>query len=70
MNLLRIILFPLIPVYAVIVKLRNLFFDKNILKEEIGIRYGYALFPDDGDTFDALLKKATPKVEVLVGGQG
>lgn len=44
-------------------------FDKNILKEEIGIRYGYALFPDDGDTFDALLKKATPKVEVLVGGQ-
>lgn len=45
-------------------------FDKNILKEEIGIRYGYALFPDDGDTFDALLKKATPKVEVLVGGQG
>jgi tetraacyldisaccharide 4'-kinase len=32
MSFLRIILFPFIPVYAVIVKLRNLFFDKNILK--------------------------------------
>ena len=32
MNFLRIILFPLIPVYAAIIKLRNLFFDKNVLK--------------------------------------
>jgi tetraacyldisaccharide 4'-kinase len=32
MNFLRIILFPLVPVYAIVVKLRNLFFDKNIFK--------------------------------------
>lgn len=42
--------------------------DKNLLKYEIGIRYGYAIFPDDGDTFEALLKKAVPKVEIKVGG--
>ena len=41
-------------------------FDKNLFKEEIGIRYGYAIFPDDGETFEALLKKASPKVEVKV----
>jgi len=41
-------------------------FDKNLFKEEIGIRYGYAIFPDDGETLEALLKKASPKVEVKV----
>ncbi len=43
-------------------------FDKNILKEEIGIRYGYAIFPDDGETVEALLKKAGPRVEIKVTG--
>ena len=32
MNFLRVILYPLIPVYAFVVWLRNLLFDKNILK--------------------------------------
>ena len=32
MKLLRIILLPLIPVYAVVIKIRNTFFDKNIFK--------------------------------------
>ncbi len=45
-------------------------FDKSLLKEEIGIRYGYAIFPDDGKTFETLLKKAGPRVEVKVGGEG
>lgn len=44
------------------------FFDKAVLKEGIGIRYGYAIFPDDGDTFESLLKKAGPRVEVKITG--
>jgi tetraacyldisaccharide 4'-kinase len=32
MNLLRIILLPFVPVYAAVVALRNLFFDRNIFK--------------------------------------
>jgi tetraacyldisaccharide 4'-kinase len=32
MNFLRFILIPFVPIFAFIVKLRNLFFDKNILK--------------------------------------
>ncbi len=32
MKLLRIILFPFIPVYAAVIKIRNRFFDKNIFK--------------------------------------
>lgn len=43
-------------------------FDKTMFKQEIGIRYGYAIFPDDGDTFEALLKKAGPRVEVKITG--
>ena len=43
-------------------------FDKSLLKEEIGIRYGYAIFPDDGETVEALLKKAGPRVEIKVTG--
>jgi hypothetical protein len=43
-------------------------FDRNLFKEEIGIRYGYAIFPDDGETFESLLKKASPMVEVKVAG--
>ncbi|MBI5049096.1 MAG: GAF domain-containing protein [Deltaproteobacteria bacterium] len=43
-------------------------FDKNLFNEDIGIRYGYAIFPDDGETFEALLKKASPMVEVKVAG--
>ena len=34
MNFLRVILYPLIPVYAFVVWLRNLLFDKNILKSK------------------------------------
>ncbi|MDP2681232.1 MAG: GAF domain-containing protein [Deltaproteobacteria bacterium] len=43
-------------------------FDKSLFKEEIGIRYGYAIFPDDGETVEALLKKAGPRVEIKVTG--
>ena len=32
MKLLKLILFPLVPVYFLVIKLRNLFFDKNIFK--------------------------------------
>lgn len=41
-------------------------FDKSLFKEDIGIRYGYSIFPEDGETLEALIKKATPKVEVEV----
>lgn len=34
MKLLKIILYPLIPVYLVVIKIRNLFFDKNIFKSK------------------------------------
>ena len=34
MRLLKLILFPLVPVYFLIIKLRNLFFDKNIFKSK------------------------------------
>lgn len=34
MRLLKFILFPLVPVYFLIIKLRNLFFDKNIFKSK------------------------------------
>lgn len=34
MKFLRIILFPLIPVYGAVIAVRNLFFDKNILKSK------------------------------------
>lgn len=43
-------------------------FDKALFKHEIGVRYGYAIFPDDGDTFEALLKKASPRLEVKISG--
>ena len=34
MKLLRFIFLPLVPVYAIVIKLRNLFFDKNIFKSK------------------------------------
>ncbi|MCX7990979.1 MAG: GAF domain-containing protein [Proteobacteria bacterium] len=31
---------------------------KNLLKEEVSIRFGYSRFPDDGDEYDELIVKA------------
>lgn len=47
----------------VIFRLKKVFekmnFDpKNLLKEEVAIRFGYSRFPDDGDEYDELIVKA------------
>jgi tetraacyldisaccharide 4'-kinase len=77
MNFLRIILFPLNPVYAAIIKLRNLFFDKNILKakrvDAKVISIGNITVGGSGKTpmviyLVDLLKKEGKKVGVLSRG--
>ena len=77
MNFLRLILFPLIPVYAVIIKLRNLFFDKNVLKSKKVnakvISVGNITIGGSGKTpmviyLVDLLKKGGKKVGVLSRG--
>lgn len=42
--------------------------DKETLaKEGAGFRYGYAIYPRDGEAVDLLPGKAMPEVEVKVG---
>ncbi|MHB1685980.1 MAG: tetraacyldisaccharide 4'-kinase [Ignavibacteriaceae bacterium] len=79
MKFLKIILLPLLPVYALIVKLRNLFFDKNIFKSRKVnakiISVGNLTVGGSGKTpmviyLSNLLKKEGKKVGVLSRGYG
>ena len=79
MNLLRIILYPLVPVYLLVIKLRNLFFDKNIFKSKKVnakvISVGNITVGGSGKTplviyLASLLKSNNRKVGVLSRGYG
>jgi len=79
MKFLRIILFPLVPVYAVIISLRNLFFEKNVFKSKKVnakvVSIGNITVGGSGKTplviyVTNLLKNADYKVGVLSRGYG
>jgi tetraacyldisaccharide 4'-kinase len=79
MKLLKIILYPLIPVYLLVIKLRNLFFDKNIFKSKKVnakvISVGNITVGGSGKTplviyLAGLLKNSNRKVGVLSRGYG
>ncbi|NWF48934.1 MAG: tetraacyldisaccharide 4'-kinase [Ignavibacteriaceae bacterium] len=79
MKLLRILLYPFVPVYALIVKIRNLFFDKNIFKPRSVnakiISVGNLIVGGSGKTpaviyLTNLLKHQGKKVGVLSRGYG
>jgi tetraacyldisaccharide 4'-kinase len=79
MNLLKIILYPLVPVYLLVIKLRNLFFDKNIFKSKKVkakvISVGNITVGGSGKTplviyLASLLKNSNRKVGVLSRGYG
>ena len=79
MNVLRIILLPLVPVYAAVIKVRNKFFDKNIFKakkvDAKVISVGNITVGGSGKTpmviyLADLLKKHSIAVGVLSRGYG
>jgi tetraacyldisaccharide 4'-kinase len=79
MNFLRAILYPLIPVYASIIWLRNFLFDKNIFKSKLVkakiFSVGNITFGGSGKTpvticLTNLLKRGGYKVGVLSRGYG
>jgi len=79
MKLLKIILYPLIPIYLLVIKLRNLFFDKNIFKSKKVkakvISVGNITVGGSGKTplviyLAWLLKNSNRKVGVLSRGYG
>ena len=79
MKLLKFILFPLVPVYLLVIKLRNLFFDKNIFKSKSVnariISVGNITTGGSGKTplviyLSELLKNNGKKVGVLSRGYG
>ncbi len=79
MRLLRLILYPLLPVYLLVIKLRNLFFDKNIFKSKKVnakvISVGNITVGGSGKTplviyLARLLKNSNRKVGVLSRGYG
>ena len=79
MKLLKIILYPLVPVYLLVIKLRNLFFDKNIFKSKKVnakvISVGNITVGGSGKTplviyLARLLKNSNRKVGVLSRGYG
>ncbi len=79
MTLLKIILYPLVPVYLLVIKLRNLFFDKNIFKSKKVkakvISVGNITAGGSGKTplviyLAGLLKNSNKKVGVLSRGYG
>lgn len=79
MTLLKIILYPLVPVYLLVIKLRNLFFDKNIFKSKKVnakvISVGNITVGGSGKTplviyLAGLLKNSKRKVGVLSRGYG
>jgi tetraacyldisaccharide 4'-kinase len=79
MNFFKIILYPLIPVYAFVIWLRNFLFDKNIFKSrKVGakiISVGNITFGGSGKTpvtiyLTNLLKQGECKVGVLSRGYG
>ena len=79
MRLLKIILYPLVPVYLLVIKLRNLFFDKNIFKSKKVnakvISVGNITVGGSGKTplviyLAGLLKNSKRKVGVLSRGYG
>ncbi len=79
MKLLRIILLPLVPVYAVVIKVRNKFFDKDIFKakkvDAKVISVGNITIGGSGKTplviyLANLLKKYSKSVGVLSRGYG
>lgn len=79
MNLLKVILYPFIPVYAFAIWLRNFLFDKNILKcikvDAKVFSVGNITFGGSGKTpvtiyLTSLLKHAGNKVGVLSRGYG
>ena len=79
MRLLKIILYPLVPVYLLVIKIRNLFFDKNIFKSKKVnakvISVGNITVGGSGKTplviyLAALLKNSNRKVGVLSRGYG
>ncbi|MBK9098656.1 MAG: tetraacyldisaccharide 4'-kinase [bacterium] len=79
MNLLKIILYPLIPVYAFVIWLRNFLFDKNIFKSRTVNAKVYSVgnisFGGSGKTpvtiyLTSLLKLGGKKVGVLSRGYG
>ena len=79
MNLLKIILYPLVPVYAAVIYIRNLLFDKNVYKSEKVnanvISVGNITVGGSGKTptviyLTNLLKKEGKKVGVLSRGYG
>jgi len=79
MNFLKVILYPLIPVYALIIKLRNFLFDKNIFKSRAVnakvFSVGNLTFGGSGKTPVAiyltnLLKRTGCKVGVISRGYG
>lgn len=79
MKFLKFILFPLVPVYLLTIKLRNLFFDKNLFKSKKVnakiISVGNITVGGSGKTplviyLAELLKKSGEKVGVLSRGYG
>jgi tetraacyldisaccharide 4'-kinase len=79
MKFLRIILFPFVPVYAIIISVRNLFFDKNVFKSKKVnakvVSVGNITVGGSGKTplviyVTDLLKNAGYKVGVLSRGYG
>jgi tetraacyldisaccharide 4'-kinase len=79
MNLLRIILLPLVPVYAAVISIRNWFFDKNVFNSKKVnaqvISIGNITVGGSGKTplviyLTNLLKKEGQKVGVLSRGYG
>ena len=79
MILLKILLYPLTPVYLLVIKLRNLFFDKNIFKSKKVnakvISVGNITVGGSGKTplviyLAGLLKNSNRKVGVLSRGYG
>jgi tetraacyldisaccharide 4'-kinase len=79
MKILRYILFPFVPVYTVLIELRNWFFDKNLFKSEKVnakiISVGNITVGGSGKTplviyLSNLLKKEGRKVGVLSRGYG
>ena len=79
MNLLKIILYPLTPVYALVIRLRNFLFDKNVIKSKSVNAKVFAVgnlsVGGSGKTpvsiyLTNLLKQAGFKVGVLSRGYG
>jgi tetraacyldisaccharide 4'-kinase len=79
LKLLRLIFFPLVPVYALVIKLRNLFFDKNVFKSKgvnaKVISVGNITIGGSGKTplviyIAELLKNSGKKIAVLSRGYG